>query len=224
MAANSNGHLDAPADNRVETGSVNVLPEPLPTASLPAKFDVEKVAADFVESFLQYLNSKDYGGLASLFLENGYWRDHLCLSWDLRTLKGPGKISEYLASNGSRLTNIALDKSAPHRAPQVAQLDAYGKSKCVAFFISATTDVGSALGVVRLVHDGGAWKVLALYTGLQELKGFEEPRGRRRPKGAEHSGSRGMKNWQEKRISDTNFEDSEPQVLVIGTQMHVFAC
>ena len=83
--------------------------------------------------------------------------------------------------------------------------------------IIIATKVGNGQGVVRLIHADGQWKAYTLYTALMELTGFEEPRGPRRPTGHEHRGDKGTKNWQEARVSDANFEASEPAVLIIGT-------
>lgn len=205
-----------PPDDRVEVGSVNILPAKFPSTPLPESANPHNVADDLFRTINEQLSRKDYSGIASLFSEDGYWRDHLCLSWDFRTLKGPNNISDYLTSNGGKLESISLDKSAPCREPCISQLDAFGKSKCVAFFIKVTTDISSGQGVVRLIYENHDWKIIAFYTALRDLKGFEEPLGVRRPVGASHGGDRNMKNWFEQRLSDANFDESEPAVLIIG--------
>lgn len=219
MALQTNGIFVAPPDNRLEPGSVNILPAELPLTDFPSTFDEAQVSRQFIEVFNKYLKDQDYKGLAtSLFPDNGSWRDHLCLSWDFRTLTGPPAISKFLDTCGRRLIGITLDDSTPQRTPQVAQLDAAGKSKYILFFVKVDTEVGPGQGVVRLVHkDSTGWEALAFYTVLQELKGFEEARGFRRPRGA-HQGSFAAQNWKERRAADGNFENSDPTVLIIGRQ------
>lgn len=205
-----------PADDRIQSGSVNLLPAELPETAFPASFDPKQVAVEFTETLNRCLEGRDYVGIANLFAETGCWRDHLALSWDLRSLEGPAKIQKYLASHGEKLKEITIDDSKPYFAPGVSPLDAEGRSQCVAFAIRITTEVGTGQGVVRLIFEDGQWKAFGVYTALKELTGFEELCGPRRPTGHEHRGDKGTKNWQEARISDANFETSEPAVLIIG--------
>jgi hypothetical protein len=224
MAINGqpNDTIDPPQDNRHEPGSSALPPAQLPTDPLPDNVDPQQVADQVVKSIADCIDSSNLQGLADLFLEDGYWRDHLCLSWDLRTIVGRDKIAKYLALHGSQLEAMAVDRSAPHLAPGITQVDAHGKSKCVGFFTTVTTKVGTGRGYVRLIHRDGEWKILALGTGLRELKGFEEPRRSRRPKGAEHSGSRSTKNWLETRQSDQEYTNKDPAVLIIGVSSVYF--
>ena len=65
------------------------------------------------------------------------------------------------------------------------------------------------------MKDGKIWTLL---TTLHELKGHEEPRGLRRPMGAEHGHDPERKSWKEKREEETTrlgYEE-QPYVLIIG--------
>ena len=62
-------------------------------------------------------------------------------------------------------------------------------------FLKVETDVGSGEGIVRLVQEGGNWKVFTLFTFLKELRGHEESVGKRRPHGVEHGEHASQKNW-----------------------------
>ena len=211
-----------PHDGRMESGSVNIPPAEFPAMAFPDSVDAKQVAKDLVKVFNERLSIGEYGAVAGLFSENGYWRDHLALSWDLRTLKGHSKIADFLVTNGGKLQSISLDDSTPCRVPSISQLDAHGKSKCILVFLKVDTDVGTGRGIARMIYENGAWKIIALYTALSELKGFEEPLGPRRPFGASHGGGREMKNWLEQRTSDANFEESEPAVLILGELIHKY--
>jgi heterodisulfide reductase subunit A-like polyferredoxin len=81
------------------------------------------------------------------------------------------------------------------------------------------TRVGRGTGMVRLGQDGGGeWKGYMMYTSLQELKGFEEENGARRPHGGSNSLVGGVVtgNWRERREKQREFVDGDPTVLVIG--------
>ncbi|EFW98549.1 flavin-binding monooxygenase-like protein [Grosmannia clavigera kw1407] len=207
-----------PHDNRIEAGSVNILPADFPVSVLPGDAEPVKVAANVVANINDRLTTGDYDGLAALFANQGAWRDHLGLSWDLRTLQGPAKIAEFLwaSGHGTSLKNVRLDESAPNRTPAIAGLDPDGRVPCVLLYVTFAAKVGSGRGIIRMIHDGSTWKIITFYTALRELTGFEEPLGDRRPQGASHGGGRNMRNWAEQRADDESFVNRDPAVLVIG--------
>ncbi|KAL1897967.1 hypothetical protein Sste5346_003820 [Sporothrix stenoceras] len=209
-----------PHDNRLEKDSFNVVPAVFPNVTIPDGTDARKVATDAIAAVNKSLSSKDYKSLGALFAEEGQWRDHLGVSWDFRTVQGPSKITEFLtvSSAGQQLTNFEVDESQPQREPAQGALDAFGKSPCVVAYTTFTSSVGTGRGIVRLIHESASssWKIYAFYTALQELTGFEQPLGARRPLGASHGGGRNMKNWREQRDEDSNFTAAEPSVLILG--------
>lgn len=204
-----------PHNDRIEPGSVNLPARPYPPSVRSTSVDAGKVAAGTINAFNASLRSKNYKALADLFVSDGYWRDHLCLSWDLRTLKGREKIQKLL-SDRCRLTEVAVDTSTEYRAPHLAALDAHGKVQCLQFFINVNTQVGPGQGVVRMIESDGKWEILSFFTALREIKGHEEPLRHRREKGVEHVGIRDGKNWKEKREDTVNYTDTEPTVVIIG--------
>lgn len=158
---------------------------------------------------------EDYGTVSSLFLDNGYWRDHLCLSWDFRTLKGREGIFNFLRK-GCRVTNVEIDRTSSSRAPHVGPIDAFGEVIGVEFFTNVTTEIGNGRGVAFLAEIDGVWKFSTYFTSLVELKGHEESVEQRRPIGVKHGEQRGRKNWQEKRNADISFEGKNPAVVIVG--------
>ena len=84
---------------------------------------------------------------------------------------------------------------------------------------SFETKIGRGKGMIRLVQgEDGVYKGYMLHTSLQELKGFEEVSGARRPHGGNNSLAGGVKsgNWFERRQKAVEFEEEQPQVLIIG--------
>ena len=212
-----------PHDNRLEAGSVNVLPAAFPDTKVPEGTDARKVAVDAVTTINKLLAAKDSTGLAGLFIDKGIWRDHLALTWAFHSAQGASEIASLLteaasAGSGHFLTKVEIDESEPQRVPAVSQLDVFGKSHSVVVFLTIENSVGTGRGLVRLVPDGsaGSWKIFTFYTVLHELKGHEEPLGARRSLGASHGGGRNMKNWKEQRDEDLEFTATEPSVLILG--------
>ncbi|KAK8100867.1 FAD/NAD(P)-binding domain-containing protein [Apiospora kogelbergensis] len=215
-AVQANGFLDIPASSRIEPSSFNTVPAEFPQGELPASVNADQVATEFIEHFNTHLGNQDCRALTELFVEEGHWRDHLGLSWDLRGLRGKDQIRQYLVVHGKSLKQVSIDRSAPHFSPAIAPIDAYGDSKCIAFALKIVTEAGTGQGYVRLIPQNGQWKAFAVYTALRGLNGFESPRGAHRPKGDENRGGGGTKNWREARAAQASFDESEPAVLIIG--------
>ena len=216
--------VDVPASNIILPGS-----SLLPTASLPQKggdtsAEPEKVAQGWLDIFNAALKSGQQGSpISDAFVDDSYWRDLLCLTWNFRTVHGRKQISafanDFIAT--SRTITLSLDKSAAYKEPAVAPLDINRTVNGVQAFLNVDTDVGRGKGVVRLVPDGAdgqKWKAFTLFTTLEELKGHEELIKTRRPAGVRDGQDHGPRNWKDERDAQQNFEGGrEPTVLIIGT-------
>ncbi|KAM7219659.1 hypothetical protein V8F06_005040 [Rhypophila decipiens] len=206
------------SSQRLEPGSFNIQAEPWPKGTTDESIDAAGTANKIIDSFNQALDSKELKALSSLFLQTGYWRDHLALSWTLRTLKGRDKILAFLNQNQDfPVKKVEIDSSSDFRKPQLTPFAPSGGSKGIGFFITFTTQHGSGRGMVRLVEDAdGEWKIWTFYTALDELNGHKEPLGANRPGGVKHGATPGRRNWADRRRDEENFVDTEPDVLIIG--------
>jgi hypothetical protein len=215
-----------PSSERAEAGSFNIPVADFPSSSKTSPNDVDKVATDWTSAFNEALSNRDYLTVSDLFLEGGYWRDHLALSWDFHTTKGPQNITNFMkeyedAECGCRLKALNVDRTSQFRAPHTATFDGKGNLHGVEIFLTITTRVGSGQGIARLVEQDGKWKAFSLYTSLRELKGHEEATFGRRSKGVEHGGKADRKNWLERRTTEINYDCSQPAVLILGkVQLH----
>lgn len=202
--------------NRIEPGSFNVPVGKLPQSATTTSLDADKVATELISQLNSSLSKRDYDAISGLFLEDGYWRDHLCLSWDLHTSKGRGQISDFLRKNRLPI-QIEIDQSSSFRAPQIAPIDGFGDVKGIQFFGTVVTDVGLGQAVVRLAEEkDGKWSIFTLFTSLREIKGHEELVNQRRPKGAQHGARSKRENWQDRRDAEVNFGGRDPAVLIVG--------
>lgn len=204
-----------PSSERAVPGSVNIPFAPWPATIKSESVDAKAIASKIITDFNQSLEKKDHKAVADLFLENGYWRDHLGATWDLRTAKGRDKIVAFL-DGGHHLVKIDLDESSSFVAPQVVPLRSDGSIKGIQTFVIVTTKYGSGRGITRLVEDGGQWKIWTLYTAADELKDYEEPLGPHRANGVQHGAMAGRKNWLDRRLEESNFEHGDPDVLIVG--------
>lgn len=164
----------------------------------------EQLAA-WVERLGQRLAQRDIDGTLELFADDCHWRDLVLFSWNLITLEGKADIRDMLESR--------LEATQPDNWK--LEGEASLTDGVLEGWISLETDVARGKGYVRL-KDGLCWTLL---TTMRELKGHEEPLGRRRPLGAEHGhGLADKRNWLEKRRDEEAALGitEQPYCLVIG--------
>ena len=213
---------ELPSSQRVVAGSVNLKACPWPATATNESVDPASIAQKTIQSVNEALTSKDYQSLAELFVEDGFWRDHLAVSWHLRTLKGRDKIRTFFEKQ-CNLTKLEVDSSSEFRKPQFANFAPAGNVKGVSFYSKTTTKYGTGRGVVRMVGRGAGYKIWTFFTALEELDAHKKPLGPRRVTGVDHGGLPGRKNWLDKRREATDFADSEPDVLVVGMPLFSFS-
>ncbi|KAL2815279.1 hypothetical protein BDW59DRAFT_166869 [Aspergillus cavernicola] len=177
--------------------------------------DADAIAQSVVDRLNQALSQQNFNSVGALFLHNGYWRDHLCLSWDLNTTKGQDGIASFVENN-YRGFHVDIDRSTASRSPIACALDGLGTSHGIQFFITLALEFGTGQGIVRLAEEDGHWRIFTFFSSLVELKGHEEPLNGRRSKGVEHGGRPDRKNWQDRRKTEAEFSERDPTVLIIG--------
>ncbi|KAJ4865404.1 pyridine nucleotide-disulfide oxidoreductase domain-containing protein [Trichoderma breve] len=198
-------HGQLPTWERSAPGSINISPAVFPKSALTPASDLDA--------------NKTTGDL--LFVDQGFWRDHLALTWEFRTAQGPQEILSLLETSsksrdGFRLKNVTPDTSSALRAPRVGPLDGEGEVIGITFFFNFDTVIGSGKGVGRIINDNGTWKFYSLYTALQELKDYKETINERRPHGVEHGAKQGRQNWAQRREQEKLHKNANPAVVIIG--------
>jgi cation diffusion facilitator CzcD-associated flavoprotein CzcO len=178
--------------------------------------DVNTVFTAWLAEFGGALEAGDPERAAACFVEDGWWRDILSLTWGHRTFHGPAEISAALATTVPALKPRGLTQAVGRSCPRLVKRS--GKRVVEAFFQFGTA-VGVGHGFARiLLDDEGprgprAWIVL---TTLHELTGFEERIGEHRPTGVEWSQNFTGDNWADRRRKDAAYTDRDPEVLVVG--------
>ncbi len=176
-----------------------------------ATMTARDIVSTWLEDFGAALGRGDAPAATSLFQPGGWWRDLLTFTWDLRTFHGTEKIGAALEQTLSRTapTGFGLDEG---REPELDQ-----DSQVVTAFFRFETGVARARGIVRLTPaDGDTWKAFTVLTAMDELKGHESRAGHDRPQGTAHGEFRGRQNWLDQRTAQREYENTDPQVLVVG--------
>jgi putative flavoprotein involved in K+ transport len=156
--------------------------------------------------FGEALTANDPARAAALFTEDSFWRDLIAFTWNIRTFEGRDEITRMLGATLSRVQPGGwkiTDGEEPAEAGGVTEA-----------WIDFETSDGRGKGQLRL-RDGQCWTLL---TTLYELKGYEEPKGPRRPRGAEHGANRDRASWLENRDQEAASlgATQQPYVLIVG--------
>lgn len=140
---------------------------------------------------------------ADLFLEDGYWRDLVTFTWNIKTLEGREQIADMLRSVLGRvrpeswqLTEAAVDDNG-----------------VISGWVNFETATARGIAFVRL-KDGSCWTLL---TAMKELKGFEEKTGKNRDRGSPTKIADGP-NWRQRREAEQAAIglETDPYVLIVG--------
>jgi putative flavoprotein involved in K+ transport len=177
---------------------------------------VDQTAQQWLDELGQALEQGQLDAIDRLFLSDGYWRDLLALTWDFRTLHGPDKIKQVLSerSDDAGFSGFALAEglSRPvlrEPAPEMSFIEV---------FFDFETRLAYGRGVARLKRDAdGEWRAWTFLTQVTELRGHEMRVGSRRPLGhSPTSDDETRQNWRDRRNSEQQFADSDPEVVIIG--------
>ncbi|KIJ18436.1 hypothetical protein PAXINDRAFT_167040, partial [Paxillus involutus ATCC 200175] len=191
------------------------FPQQLPTLQRlgvddPADVSAVDAATAWFEAFSSAVASSDIEGILDLFLDDGFWKDILALTWDLRTIEGRDAIKNLLDNRlvPTGLVDLRLNHEAL-RAPEIQRLfpDLVLLRLCFEF----GTKVGKGTAVCYLVPiPGSKWKAYSLFTCLESLNDFPEQIGPLRKRTTEHG------TWEERRRQEVELVNGDPTVIVIG--------
>ncbi|MGR3271586.1 NAD(P)/FAD-dependent oxidoreductase [Thalassococcus profundi] len=162
-----------------------------------------------LDRFNAALEAGDAQAAGDLFAADSYWRDLIAVTWNLKTVEGPSGVRDMLTAQ--------LKHTKPRDfAMQNGEMPAEDGGVITAW-ITFETATGRGWGLMRL-RDGRIWTLL---TALQELKGFEENKGERRPMGAEHGAAKNRRSWKEQReteAAELGYTEQPYTVIVGGGQ------
>lgn len=154
----------------------------------------------------QALAAEDIDAVLDMFVDDGYWRDLISFTWNIKTMEGKPQIKDMLQAT--------LTSTKPSNWMVADGEIATEDGGVVTAWISFETQVMRGYGLVRL-KDGKIWTLL---TSSTELKGFEEPSGFERPLGAKHGAGKHRKTWAEEReqeLSELGYK-TQPEVVIVG--------
>ena len=159
---------------------------------------------NWIAAFSAALVRADVPAVVALFEPDGFWRDLLSFTWNIKTMEGRSAIVAMLEAT--------LTSTAPSDWAITGEPEAEGDATTA--WISFQTS--TAHGTGRLTLKNGLCHTLL--TAMADLKGHEEPRGTARPKGIAHEADRDRRTWREARDAEVARmgQQDQPYVLIIG--------
>ena len=159
-----------------------------------------------LDSLNAALAAGDIGAVKDLFAADSYWRDLVAVTWNLKTVEGPEGVADMLTAQ--------LEHTQPSNFELQAGEMPAEESGVTTAWVTFETKTGRGWGLMRLKDD----RIWTLLTALQELKGYEENRGKRRPMGAEHGAQKNRSSWLERKQAEEASlgYDTQPYTVIVG--------
>jgi putative flavoprotein involved in K+ transport len=175
-----------------------------PTAPTSAPASADQRATAWLAGFEEALRARDVERAAGMFATTCFWRDLVAFSWNLTTVENRDGVTDLLRNT--------LDNTDPYGFTVTEPAEE--ADGVVTAWIAFETAVGRGKGLLRLTDDG-AWTLL---TTLYELKGHEEPKALRRPKGVQHGAVRDRRTWKDRLEAERQElgRTRQPYVVVVG--------
>ncbi|MBV8711625.1 MAG: hypothetical protein JOY56_07585, partial [Solirubrobacterales bacterium] len=158
----------------------------------------------WLSRFDEALARDDAAAASEMFAPESFWRDLVAFTWNIKTVEAPGGVQDMLEHT------LARTKPRGWRVTEEpTSADGVGEA-----WLEFETEVGRGSGHLRLV-DGKAWTLL---TALDELKGYEQSLGPRRPKGVEHGANPDRHTWLEdrRREAEESGFATQPYAVIVG--------
>ncbi|CAH2925419.1 MAG: Flavin-containing monooxygenase [uncultured Paraburkholderia sp.] len=162
--------------------------------------------SNVLESLEAALKRADTQAAVDLFQPDCYWRDLVAFTWNIKTLEGREQIAAML---DAQLTAIKPSKLRLVDNEPATEADGVTQG-----WITFETGVARGNGFIRLKES----RIWTLLTTMAELKGHEDPKGLRRPMGAEHGARRDRTSWKERREAELDAlgVSEQPYCLIVG--------
>ena len=171
---------------------------------------LDTTAQDTVTRVLEDLEAamaaRDAKGAAALFEADGFWRDLVSFTWNIKTMEGRSAIEGMLEAQLGHVEPSGF---------RIAEGEVAAEEGGIASaWIEFETKVARGYGQIR-IRDGAIWTLL---TTMTELKGHEEPLGHERPLGARHGAERGAPSWAERREAEARAlgREVQPHTVILG--------
>ncbi|KAF9891526.1 hypothetical protein FE257_003993 [Aspergillus nanangensis] len=148
--------------------------------------DVDRLVASFVDRFARAVESQDIDAILDYVCEDGYWKDVMLLTWDIRTLRGHETIRPMLRERLpiTEIKNVRIHSQIPSSREDLGEDLSF-----VLFHIEFDFAHGTGVGAGRLspvaaksgsvddMADEKSWKLYSIGTTVQTVAGWDAEHG-----------------------------------------------
>ncbi|CAN6613340.1 hypothetical protein TRVA0_005S02454 [Trichomonascus vanleenenianus] len=187
----------------VSTYMDNTHPTALPSG-VDESANAQKIASAWFSGFSKALSEADGNLFASLFTEDGIWRDIVVFTNDYRSIHKP---------NIEQAANDVLSIAKVTNAELVGTPQVVRPFKDVSFVDLAfqfTTEVGNGRGTAKLAKHQDGFKAFTVFTFLDSFHGIDPATGANRPYG-EHNTKKAYAD-----LRKDSLDNVKPSVIIIG--------
>ena len=138
--------------------------------------DPRSVASDWLAACATALTGESASAVAALFVPDGWLRDLLVFTWDIRALAGHAKIAAYVAGTlaRARIAGVRLN-DVPHYSPTVVPVAEMHGALSVELAFTFECAHGHGRAHARLMKDtDGVFRALTLLLEVYDIPGHEE--------------------------------------------------
>jgi cation diffusion facilitator CzcD-associated flavoprotein CzcO len=147
----------------------------VPVQDDETSLDGPREAKAFLDKFSQAIETSDWGSFEGLFAEQCWWKDHLSLTFDKRTIQGRQAISSAWKSLAPQRKPYGFSVAGPgtemveippafvRMTPEMATLD-------IPFAFSVSSPDCACVGVAKAIPSASGWKIWVLTTSVVSLK------------------------------------------------------
>jgi hypothetical protein len=179
---------------------------------------VHTIAQHWLSQFELAAQTNDAQRFASLFVDNGFWRDILAFTNDYRSIR-TANIAKAAAVSGCLERDLLTTQA---RFPVVQARDfvfAITQPKLEHPFPDVTflsvhfdfnTKVGPSYGIANLVYQHNEWKAFTVFTLLEGIHGRPQLVGAHRPRGTHND----KLSYDERRAEESELKAESPDVLI----------
>jgi len=175
----------------------------------------DRAVTEWLADFESLLAGRGEATVEGLLHPDGYWRDLLALTWDLKTFHGIAEVHAGLTAidYAMRPRNLRLQGHAT-----AGVLGDFGPT--VEGFFTFDTDLASARGYLRLVpvREAGreSFRAATVLTAMVALKDYPERGRTNRDETFMRPMEAGVENWLDRRRAALAYRGRDPQVLIVG--------
>jgi len=178
--------------------------------------NIEDLSVGWIDEFNRALRTGDRDATLALFAADSHWRNICGITWSFATVSGNASIADAILTSAAEANACDFELFAERHPPR---LNTVAGEEVIEAVLQFRSKAGSGIGVVRFKPAGAepsgrpvAW---SLMTAIEQLDGHDYTPVQDE-EDQNHNRSTETGNWLDRRLQERNYDNKEPDVLIIG--------